>query len=498
MKKVAFIFFILTLFNFAQAQVNSFDSFSESYASLLKNNVIDGKVNYSVIKQSVIRNEIKDFIATANPSTLSSSELKAFRINAYNFTVINLIAENYPINSVQEINGFFDDKKHTIEGKTFTLNKYEKEFILKIFNDPRLHFVLNCGAIDCPPLIASVYTAENLNEKLTFQTKQALDNPSFLKISDDKIELSQIFNWYINDFGGTKRTIVAFINQYRSNPIKLRDNISYYDYDWTLNDTQSSIKTKDNADFRYVVSSTIPQGTYEFKAFNNLYSQDVNNQRSTFFTTIFSGLYGLNRRVNVGIAGRFRAVSNHSGESSPFDVFGFRNTTSQRIGLTALGPIVRVAPVQKWKNFSIQSTFTFPIGKDLGGNPWIDWDGAFWNTQFFNDFTLSSKFSLFTEIDLLIEDIGFDFENSAYRVSTPVTLIGSYFPTPKTTFYIISGYSPFWQATYDYFYQVGTGAKYQFTPDFEVELLYTAFRNKYILTNDGNAATYNLGIRYNL
>lgn len=495
-----FLLFIIFIFQYGitSAQVNSFESFQENYHALINPNVNDGAVNYAEIKKSTVRNELKAFIETANTQSLSSEELKAFRINAYNFTVLNSVVENYPINSVQEINGFFDMVKHEFEGRTFTLNKYEKEFILKVFNDPRLHFVLNCGAVACPSLINEAYSSENLDKVLSRQTTNALDDNNFLKVENNKVELSQIFNWYTNDFGGSNRSIFAFINQYRSNPVDASSKVSYYEYDWTLNDANPSLIPRSNAQSRYVVSSTIPQGTYEFKFFNNLYSQDVNDQRSTFFTTAFSGLYGLNNRVNIGIAGRFRAVSNHTGESSPFDVIGFRNTTSQRLGITALGPIVRIAPVPRWKNFSIQSTFTFPIGNELSGNPWIDWDGAFWNTQLFNDFTLGNKFSVFTELDFLIEDIGFNPETASFRVSTPVTLIGSYFPNPKTTLYLITGYSPFWQANFDYFYQAGAGAKYQFTKDFEIELLYTGFRNKFILQNNGNAATFNLGVRFNI
>lgn len=491
---ITLLLFIFPIFG----QINSFASFEKELSELLQNNVSEGRVDYKNIKASTRRNEIATFIENANTSALTDAQLKAFRINAYNFTVLNAIAEDYPIGSVQEIKGFFDKVKRKFEGKSFTLTNYEKELILSKFNDPRLHFAVNCGAIDCPPIIAEIYQGDNLDDILSLQTTKALNNPTFLRVADNKIELSQIFKWYPNDFGGSSATIIDFINTYRTNAINTDAKVSYYDYDWTLNDSNAINGGSGNSQFRYVVSSTIPQGTFEIKFFNNLYSQNVNDQRSTFFTTAFSGLYGLNNRINVGVAGRFRAVSNHTGDSSPFDVIGFRNTTSQRLGITALGPIVRIAPIESWENFSIQSTFTFPVGSELEGNPWIDWDGAFWNTQFFNDFTLSDKFSIFTELDVLIEDISFNLENASYRVSTPVVLIGSYFPNPKTTFYVISGYSPFWQQNFDYFYQAGAGAKYQFTPDFEIELLYTGFRNRFILENDGSASTFNLGIRFNI
>jgi len=77
-------------------------------------------------------------------------------------------------------------------------------------------------------------------------------------------------------------------------------------------------------------------------------------------------------------------------------------------------------------------------------------------------------------------------------------LIFSYFPNPKTTFYALGSYSAIWVENFDYFYQYGLGAKYQFSRDFELELLVTDFTNKNLVQNNGTAGTFNLGIRYNI
>jgi len=179
-------------------------------------------------------------------------------------------------------------------------------------------------------------------------------------------------------------------------------------------------------------------------------------------------------------------------------VFGSFEPGLGRAGITGVGPKVRIAPFPALENFSIQSTFVFPVGENLTGTselPFIDWNGAIFYTQFFNDISIGNNFSIFTEIDLWIEDIG---AGNLNRVSTPATLILSYFPNPKTTIYAISGFSPFWQETFDYFVQGGAGVKYQITRDFELELLYTGFTNKFLLDTGGNAKTFNFGVRYNL
>ena len=192
-------------------------------------------------------------------------------------------------------------------------------------------------------------------------------------------------------------------------------------------------------------------------------------------------------------------VHNGGPDAGPLDVFHFSNNPLERTGVTTIGPKVRIAPVAKWPNFSIQSALWFPVRRDWEGSadrPYLDWNGPTWWTQFFNDLSIGSSFSLFTEVDILWEDIAAD--DSGYnRLSTPVTLIGSYFPNRKTTVYLLGNYSPYWTTEDSYFVQAGAGAKYQFTRNFEVELLYSLFSNKYLAENEGRASTFNLGIRIN-
>lgn len=493
---------------FAQTTTQFFDKADAFFSKEVKNGLLD----YTGLKSNTELASLIQTVETADVSGADAATKKAYYINAYNLIVINEAAKAYPLQSVQSITGFFDGRKVTVGGKQMTLNNLEKNYLLKVDKDPRLHFVLVCGALGCPPITNFAYRPEQLEQQLEQQTKIALNNDDFLKVSDGKVELSQIFKWYTHDFGGNKGAILNFINQYRTTPISKSSKVSYYPYDWTLNDkAAASSQTNPNSSggnnaSRYIVSSTIPKGSSEVKIFNNLYTQRTGSEgnltdRSTFFTTSYSYLYGLNNKLNVGFASRYRRVRNSQLPDSPFAVLGNSEAGSSRQGITAFGPQIRYAPVEKWTNFSIQSSFVFPIGEDLTGSstePFIDWNGATWWTQFFNDFTIGSSWSLFTEFDVLIEDIGSSADGRLNRFSTPVTAILSYNPNPKTILYALSGFSPFWQDNFDYFYQVGVGAKYQFTPNFELELLVTDFTNKFLADTGGQAATYNVGIRYNI
>jgi hypothetical protein len=487
------------------------DMFFKEANTFFKTYVMHNNFNYIAARNSPMLDVFLNDIATTDLESLDPAVRKAYMINAYNLLVVNQVVQNYPITSVQDVNGFFDKKIHTVGGEKMSLNQFEKESILGFDQDPRYHFVLVCGAVACPPITNFAYMPGKLEAQMEAQTKSALNNQDFLKRDGSQITINQIFNWYALDFGSNKNDRIAFINTYLDKPIPADSKFKFSNYDWTLNEESSRVSvggTGANAS-RYVVSSTIPKGTAEIKLFNNLYTQrgerDVDgSQRNNFFTSTLSALYGVNSRFNAGIELKYRRVSNTLLPSSPLTVFSNDDTDliNRRARFTGFGPKIRWAPTAALPNFSIQSTFQFALGEELQGNnadnPFIDWNGAIWYTQFFNDIPIGNRFSVFTEIDVWIEDIGSSSEGFINRVSTPAILIFSYFPNPKTTIYALGGYSPFWQQDFDYFYQVGGGVKYQFNPNFELELLITDFSSKFLAAENGQAATFNLGIRYNL
>jgi len=513
----AFVFLFVSL-TAVSAKQDSLIPFYDNTTALLERYVKNGKVDYAALKTAGDLNRIVDQIANADIEGLTSLEKKAFLINAYNLLVIDQVLENYPLTSVLDVNSFFDAKKVIVAGDKISLNTLEKEFLLKKYNDPRLHFVLVCGALDCPPIIDKPYLPKNLDAQLNQQTRLAVNNADFLRTSASGVELSQIFNWYAADFGGNKKAVLEFINKFKEVPVPATSKVGYYEYNWALN--QRSNLTGENLQesqgsgttpstgaanaFRYVVSSTIPKGTYEFKLFNNLYSQNAAGERASFFTSTLSALYGLNGRINVGLDARYRRVRyDQDGQTNNLAVLSSPGPNSQfRQGLTGFGPKIRIAPILKAPNFSIQSTYLFSTQSDASGQlndqRFIDFDGDTWITQLFNDFTIGSHFSIFTELDFILEDIGSAEKGRINRASTPVTGIVSYFPNPKTTIYGLGSYSPFWQTDFDYFTQVGAGVKYQFNPNFELELLATSFSSAFIQDADGSASTVNLGLRFNL
>jgi len=151
-------------------------------------------------------------------------------------TIKNVIDNNIP-SSPLDVPGFFDTVKHTVAGKSVTLNNIENDIVRPRFGDARIHFALVCGAVGCPPLTKDAFRPATVSSQLERLTRAALNSSSFLKVNTDAqtLQLSEIFKWYLVDFGDSLDSALGYINKYRDNPIPSQYDKSYYTYDWKLN-----------------------------------------------------------------------------------------------------------------------------------------------------------------------------------------------------------------------------------------------------------------------
>lgn len=218
---------------FVQANAQDISSFFSKTDAFLKKNVSNGKVDYQVIKNDPTSlDDILDIASKIDVAKENENSAKAFWINAYNLTLIKAIVNKYPVKSPLDIAGLFDKGTYLVAGKKITLNDIENKMIRAKYNDARVHFVLVCGATGCPPIINAAYLPDTLEEQLNKQTKLALNNSNFIKVNTKKVELSQIFEWYKDDFG---KNTLDFINKYRTEKLDNKTKYTYYTYDWTLN-----------------------------------------------------------------------------------------------------------------------------------------------------------------------------------------------------------------------------------------------------------------------
>ncbi|HMQ07710.1 MAG TPA: DUF547 domain-containing protein [Saprospiraceae bacterium] len=206
-----------------------------SWNALLKVYVKNGRVAYNELKKA--ESQLDKYLETLKKNhpddAWSESAALAFWINAYNAFTIKMILEHYPVSSIKDIHGGnpWDVLWIKIGKELYSLNQIENEIIRVQFKEPRIHFALVCAAKSCPPLASVAFTSSNMESKLHQLTNSFLNDMTMNKISPSKLELSQLFNWYAEDFGDP----IEFIQKYTDVKIQRKATISFIEYDWSLN-----------------------------------------------------------------------------------------------------------------------------------------------------------------------------------------------------------------------------------------------------------------------
>ena len=148
---------------------------------------------------------------------------------------MRLVASNYPVKSIKDINaGKPWDKKFIKSGTNlYSLNDIENTIVRPNYNEPRLHVAFNCAAVSCPNLLNGAFIPSKLNAQLNSLSKKWISDTSKNKITTDKIEISQIFNWYKADF---KTGVIPFLNKYSGTPVNPNAEVTFMEYNWSLNE----------------------------------------------------------------------------------------------------------------------------------------------------------------------------------------------------------------------------------------------------------------------
>ena len=117
--------------------------------------------------------------------------------------------------------------------KAFWINAYN-EILRKTLFDARIHVGVNCASGSCPKLSNIAFTEDNIDAELERLMKDFVNDSLRNKISNKKIQISSIFDWFQDDFT-KKGSLISYLNTYSETKISPKAKISYLKYDWTLN-----------------------------------------------------------------------------------------------------------------------------------------------------------------------------------------------------------------------------------------------------------------------
>lgn len=205
----------------------------------------EGYVDYDAIYQNQVdlTTVIKRFESLQTLNDWSTNQKLSHWINVYNVYSIKLIVDNFPINSIKDIIGSFDLRFIPHKNQYISLNFIEKE-ILSTTLDERIHFAINCASISCPNINRVPFYADTIETQLEVAAKEFINNTLKNDISRKEVKLSKIFDWFAPDFLKNNTSIIAYINKYADTKIKDNAEITFLDYNWSLN-SQNKFITKD-------------------------------------------------------------------------------------------------------------------------------------------------------------------------------------------------------------------------------------------------------------
>ncbi len=233
---------------------------SSMFHKILKKHVnTKGRVNYKTLAQEqTTLDRYLSVLANVSPNShpklfSTHQDRLAYWINAYNASVLRAVLQVSPWNNLisypRKVR-FFALLRFLYGGKRYNLYDLENCLIRPRFQEPRVHFALNCASIGCPHLPPEAFTGAKLEAQLNREAKKFVSQSRNVRVDEANktIHLSSIFQWFRLDFTNWLQAqkkpkqasdrILDFINLYRpkNQQIPLQGyKVAYIPYDWNLN-----------------------------------------------------------------------------------------------------------------------------------------------------------------------------------------------------------------------------------------------------------------------
>ncbi len=192
--------------------------------------------------------------ARRRPSAMPRAEAFAYWANLYNALTLQVVLGRYPVASIRDIrstgvpldpwqfNGPWRTRLVTVERRRLSLDDIEHEIMRPTFQDPRVHYAVNCASIGCPNLRPRAWRAETLEAELDEAARDFVNHPRGATLrADGGLVVSSIFHWFQEDFGGNDAGVIAHLRQHAAPELAARldgvRRVAEHTYDWALNDT---------------------------------------------------------------------------------------------------------------------------------------------------------------------------------------------------------------------------------------------------------------------
>lgn len=226
----------------------------KEWQHFLDNNVIANNEGINLIDYAHLKKEdvnlLKHYIKAMSEIDITNynrSEQLAYWINLYNAIVVQTVASYYPVTNIQEINispglfsvGPWEANLIKIKNTSLNLDDIDNRIIRAIWNDARTHYALNNATIGAPNLNKKAYQGKSIEQQLNEATRSYINSLRGAQVIEGKLIVSKMFDWYCDDYGGTKQSVIKHLSQFANEPLlsqlKHVNTIDSYFYNWHIN-----------------------------------------------------------------------------------------------------------------------------------------------------------------------------------------------------------------------------------------------------------------------
>ena len=191
-----------------------------------------------------------DTLEAMTPSAMGRDEQLAYYFNLYNAAIIDVVLDNYPIDSIKEVGGGllafgplsgpWKNEVVTVEGERLSFDDIEHGIVRARFDEPRVHYAFNCASIGCPDIRPAAWRADTLSADLDAAARAYVASDRGVRVDGrGRVTASSIYKWFQEDFGGDEEGVLEHVSAYATGAkqaaLDEADGIRRYDYDWSLN-----------------------------------------------------------------------------------------------------------------------------------------------------------------------------------------------------------------------------------------------------------------------
>ena len=194
------------------------------------------------------RKRLRDYLKVMSEIEISRynrDQQRAYWINLYNALTVDVVLTDFPVYSIRDItSGLFSAgpwKRNliTVEDEKLTLDDIEHRILRPIWQDPRIHYAVNCASLGCPNLQNRAFTAANTEDLLNKGAIEYVNHPRGAQVIDGELQVSSIYDWFEADFGDSEAGVIAHLKQYADAGLRAAlegvDEIDNDHYDWKIN-----------------------------------------------------------------------------------------------------------------------------------------------------------------------------------------------------------------------------------------------------------------------